>query len=88
MRDAIDEVTDGCRVVPEPFANFDLERERTISGFVKAGTPVTLSPAAPPLGLPKGGVSSLVMRGFLSRWGAPMGESAGGVLLGRVGIFA
>ena len=45
MREAIDEATDGGRVVPDPFTNFDLERVRTISGFVKAGTPVALPPA-------------------------------------------
>ena len=52
MRDAIDEATDGGRVVPDPFTNFDLERVRTISGLVKVGTPVAWPPAAPPLGLP------------------------------------
>ena len=51
MRDAIDEATDGGRVAPDPFMNFDLERVRTIVVFVSAGTPVALPPAVPPSGL-------------------------------------
>ena len=88
MRDAIEEATDGGLVAPDPFINFDLERARVVGGLVGAGTPVTLSPAVPPSGLPWGGVSSFVIRGLLSTWGAPIGESFGGVPLGRVGIFA
>ena len=88
MREAIDEATEGGRVMPDPFMNFDLERVRTIDGFGGSGTPVTLPPAVPPSGLPWGGVSSFVIRGLLSTWGAPIGESFGGVPLGRVGTFA
>ena len=87
MRDAIDEATDGGLVVPDPFINFDLERVRTVGGLVGAGTPVALPPAVPPSGLSCGRVSSFVIRGLLSTWGAPIGESFGGVPLGRVGIL-
>ena len=87
MREAIDEATEGGRVMPDPFMNFDLERVRTIDGFGGSGTPVTLPPAVPLSGLSRGRGSSFVIRGLLSTWGAPIGESFGGAPLGRVGIL-